>query len=486
MKRLQKICNASYDGKNIFHNALFVLMALIMVFYCFRVQDSIEHRKRETVAYPVEHLSYASQYIKQFDAFKKGQLYLDVEVSKGLLNLENPYDPAERDEAKVSFLWDHAYFEGKYYSYFGIAPLATVYLPVYLFTGALPNDVLACTVLAVYAVIFSALAYREVVLRFCKKASLWLFLACECAFIASSGVYLGMLCSDIYYIAVLSALASSMAFVFFAFRAMRERNIPLRAALLALAALTLTLTVLSRPTAALMCMAVMPIFAEFLLKIKRENLREGVVTVCSFAVPLAMGAGFVMWYNAARFGSPFDFGASYQLTLSDISKNTLEAGFFPSSLFSYFAYPFWLYEGAPRVVMGVQILVPPDTRWVYSDNYAGAFAHALPLAVMFYSRVRTYDKKDGGGALTKDAFVALACALAVFVAFFDFCYAGVNMRYIYDIVATLSLAGSFVLLDLQGRAKGRVKIFATAVCIAFIAAAFFAGDAVVETIRLRF
>ncbi len=486
MKETQKLRNVNYNGKNMLHNALFVLVAAVMLFLCFRVQDSVEWHVRGTVAYPAEDITYESQYIKQFDAFMKGQLHLDIDVSEGLLDMENPYDPAARDEAGVLYYWDHAYFEGKYYSYFGIAPLATVYLPVYLATGALPNEALACIMLAVYAVVFSALAYREVVLRFCKKANLWLFLAFECAFIAVSGIYLGLLCSDIYYIAVLSALASAMAFVFFAFRAMRERNISLRAAMLALAALTLTLTVLSRPTAALMCVAVFPIFIKFLAGIKRENLREGVVTVGAFALPLLAGACFVMWYNAARFGSPFDFGASYQLTLSDISQNTPQPGFFVSSLFSYFIYPFWFVDMHPYIVMGYQLLLPPETRFVYSDNYAGAFAHALPMAVLLYPRVMALDRKEGKREYTKNAFVALVCAIAVFVAFFNFCYAGVNMRYIYDIVAMLSLAGAFTLLDLQARAEGRGKIFITLLCIVFFAMSLLASVSVVETIRLRF
>ena len=211
MKKIKRFLNIAYGQKNIWHNALFVLVALIMVFFCFCTQRSVEWHKPETVPYPIEDITGQSQYIKQFDAFFKGQLHLDVEVSEVLLSLSNPYDPAARDEAGAVYYWDHAYFEGKYYSYFGIAPIATVYFPVYLATGTIPNDALACIMLAIYAVIFCVLAYREVVLRFCKKANIWLFLTGEAAFVAASGVYLGLLCSDIYYIAVISALASAIS-----------------------------------------------------------------------------------------------------------------------------------------------------------------------------------------------------------------------------------------------------------------------------------
>lgn len=488
MNTAKKLLDTEYKTKNIWHNALFVLVALLMVFACFSTQSSIEWHKPEMLEYPMEDITYQSQYIQQFDAFLKGQIHLDLEVSEGLAALENPYDPTAREEADVSYYWDHAYFEGKYYSYFGIAPIVTVYYPCYLITGNIPNDSLACLVLALCAVLFSTLAYREVVMRFSKSANLWLFLGGEGAFIAVSGVYLGLLCSDIYYIAVLSALSSAMAFTFFAFHAMRRRNIPLRAAMLALAAIMLTLTVLSRPTAALMCAAVFPIFLDFLLKIKRENLREGVITVASFALPLAAGACFVMWFNAVRFGSPFDFGADYQLTVSDISKNEFEFKWLFSALFSYFMYPFWFANGAPYIVMGNQIVLPPvvSERYVYADSYVGAFAHGLPFAVMLFNRVLRLDREEGGKDGAKTAFAVLTVALAIFMAFFNFCYAGVNMRYIYDIVPMLSLVGSFILLDLHGRSRGRTRVCYAALCVLLFAVAALACVSSVETIRLRF
>ena len=53
---------------------------------------------------------------------------------------ENPYDRAARDKAGVWYMWDRALYNGKYYSYFGIAPILTVYYPCQLLTGKLPGD----------------------------------------------------------------------------------------------------------------------------------------------------------------------------------------------------------------------------------------------------------------------------------------------------------------------------------------------------------
>ena len=62
----------------------------------------------------------------------------------------------------------------------------------------------------------------------------------------------------------------------------------------------------------------------------------------NLGVPGVMMIGGIglMWYNNARFGSPFDFGASYQLTVSDIHANKIHAAGFMPMLYHYiFQYP---------------------------------------------------------------------------------------------------------------------------------------------------
>ena len=43
-----------------------------------------------------------------------------------------------------------------------------------------------------------------------------------------------------------------------------------------------------------------------------------------------------MWYNAARFGSPFDFGANYNLTSNDMTHRGFRIGRMAPALFTYF------------------------------------------------------------------------------------------------------------------------------------------------------
>lgn len=481
MNKIKTWANIAYDKNNKIHNALIFFVVAILIFACFTTQK----KACETVFYPQEDIGWTSQYIKQFDAFKKGQLHIDIEPDAALNELENPYDTAARDESGANYLWDHAYYEGKYYSYFGIAPIFTVYYPFNFVFGSLPNDAFACLILAVYAIIFTALAFREVVLRFCEKPNIYLYLLGLIATVCASGVYLGVLCSDVYYIAVLSALGCAMAFTFFAFRAMRENSLPRRVVLLILCALSLVMTVLSRPTAAVMCVCVLPIFIQFLVQVKKETLTEGLITVGAFALPLLFGAVFVMWFNYARFGSPFDFGANYQLTVNDISQNNIEPAFFFSAIFSFFLCPLWRTKTFPFAQMQCKLVLPDGARYVYADSAVGALAYGLPCGILLYPAVMALDRKDGKKNYTKDAFVFLTVLLSIAIAFLDFCLAGVNMRYIYDITPMLSLAGAFILLNLQERTKGKVKAVMSILAAFLFAAAIYTNFCVVNTIATR-
>ena len=64
---------------------------------------------------------------------------LDVKTDPKLMKMENPYDTALRYqysmENGVDFRWDTAFYNGKYYVYFGVVPVILCYLPFYVLTG---------------------------------------------------------------------------------------------------------------------------------------------------------------------------------------------------------------------------------------------------------------------------------------------------------------------------------------------------------------
>jgi hypothetical protein len=467
---------------------MFLLVAVLMVASIFFVRAEYCNDEYRYIAQDKDFYIWQSPYVKQLDAFLKGQLHLDVEPSEGLLALENPYNTAERNASGAQYLWDHALYDGKYYSYFGVAPILTVHLPIYMITGGAPSDAYTVVVLAVYAAIFLALAYREVMVRFAKKANLWLFLLGLCAFWGVSGIFYSIYIADFYNIPVVAALAFSMAFVFFAFRAMRAQKELPRCILLVFAALALGLTVTSRPSVALMCLPVFALFIEYLvknIKSKKREWKKIFSTVASFAVPLIICAGAIMWYNAARFSSPLDFGEKYQLTVNDVSENTFELSFIFPAVFSYFLYPFWLTSEPPYIQLGGHAVLPPDCRYVYFERYVGAFAYVLPALVLLYPWVSFREHYEHERDHTKNAFVISAVIISLAVAYVNFCKAGVNIRYINDIVPMLSLAGVLTFLSLCRRGGKAKKIICAIVCLAAFSSAMYMGYGMLEILSAK-
>lgn len=53
-----------------------------------------------------------------------------LKPSQELLNMANPYDTNLRDSLNVDYYWDYAFFNGKYYVYFGIVPCLILFLPL--------------------------------------------------------------------------------------------------------------------------------------------------------------------------------------------------------------------------------------------------------------------------------------------------------------------------------------------------------------------
>ena len=80
-----------------------------------------------------------------------------------MAELENPYDTAARQAAAPDALWDVAYYNGRYYVYFGIVPCLLFQLPFEALTGirdlppALPMILLAWLyILAVFGFVKQA------------------------------------------------------------------------------------------------------------------------------------------------------------------------------------------------------------------------------------------------------------------------------------------------------------------------------------------
>ena len=83
------------------------------------------------------------------DGFLDGHLYMKVEVPEALLTLVDPYNPDTRPPGIA--LHDASMYRGRYYIYFGAAPVVTLLLPFRVLTGGVALPLPAALLVFTYA-----------------------------------------------------------------------------------------------------------------------------------------------------------------------------------------------------------------------------------------------------------------------------------------------------------------------------------------------
>lgn len=397
------------------------------------------------ILYPIEgYLENQSPYVQQFDAFIKGQLHFDIKPTEELLALENPYSPDMREG--VYYLYDRAFFDGKYYSYFGIAPIILIYFPFYLLTGVLPTD---STVTGIFSLI-TAVFLPSAVIEWAKlrKSGIrpWLSAVCAVgAFFASSVLIIQRGNTPFYYIASIAGTALVSAFAYRMLRAIGSDKRTRKLISFFLAGASFAFAFLSRLNSVIVPAAAVAVFVIIysLKRIKEKKVKHLLTEMSVLALPVAAALGFSMWYNNARFGSPLQFGAAYQLTIADASLYKLGIDGLIPSIVHYFLQPFGFTSEFPFI--GFDYFTLSDYgRFVYVDMNYGIFA--LPFTLSVLLSVFVFKSKNA----SKEGKLLLASVIAAMVvtAFANFCLGGVIFRYTADISLAAALVSAVVLLEI--------------------------------------
>ena len=281
------------------------------------------------------------------DAFENGQVSLLDTPSEELLSMENPYDWGARSEAKVSYKWDHLLYDGKYYSYYGIAPVILLFLPFHLLTGFYFPTPEAVMIFGLVGITFLSLLYYEFVKKFFKKLPLSIALSSLIVLQTSSSVWYCFASPLFYEIAQSSGFAFTCAGFYFLIKSnvISEGRIFKRH--LILSSFCLSCAVLCRPTLAVYCIAALLFIGAGFFK-NRLNAKESNKNITKSTVAYLASAlscfvvigGIQMIYNYARFGSFFDFGIQYSLTINDFTRAEYHTDFVTIGFWNYlFASP---------------------------------------------------------------------------------------------------------------------------------------------------
>lgn len=333
------------------------------------------------------HVTY-DQYNQLVSALEIPSYALEKLPDKSLLSAHRPYDISYRNRLNVQYEWDAVFYNGRYYVYFGIVPVVTLLLPWKQLTGAfMPLD-FAAFLFASLGVLGLYGLYSRVVQRAFPRIPFLLYLAGFMMMICASGLSWCLRRVLPYELAILSGFCFAVWGVFLCWLAFenRERRLIFPLLLFGSGACT-ALAVGCRPTQLFVSLAVAAVPFCFFTARHEWFTRRNWICLAAFAIPYVLVGLALMNYNYQRFGSVFEFGIHYQLTIPNhsVSEPELGPGGWLLSLLHYLFASVTLDWQFPFIHMA-NIDIPYDGLLYQSGSIIGMFAFPLFSWLMLIPR----------------------------------------------------------------------------------------------------
>lgn len=393
----------------------------------------------KNTAYP-----HPQEYHYLAEALAQGQTSLLVEPTEELKQLSNPYDSSLRIQEDVYYFWDFAYYEGKYYVYFGIGPELVFYLPYFLMTGNhLPNPI-PIMISEIFFILGIFLFIEEIVSRYYqRKVPFGLSLLLSSVAVLGCGAFFIARRPDIYSVPIMMALALTLWGWLFWIRARRSDH-TLKIKNLLIGSSCMAFVAACRPQLILGSFLALLFFSPELKNLKkRQNQKYLILTL----LPFFVAAAGLMFYNWTRFDSPFDFGSNYNLTTNDMTRRGFVFDRFFTGIFTYLfqlpniqtTFPYLQYVSFETNYIG-EITRESTTGGLLSCNPVLYFAFLLPLL-----------KKN-----KNQNFIYLPIAFlitGILIMFIDIQGAGLLQRYISDFALFIFIGTILILFSLYTQTK---------------------------------
>lgn len=357
-KRLDK-----YKKAYVVSGILVVLALIIFNIYAF-CNQSLFFYTYEYVEKNIQSNSVVDIYQDLTYSILHGHINLTIRPDETLINAENAginvYSSTIRKDLGISYIWDHAYYHGNYYSYYGVLPVFIVYIPIYFLSGM--N--LICRSLYTLSVGFILILYCVYIMlleidRHISKdnTNFKLFhIIYVCSFILMLGIdHLclkdGYFHEGIYHTPIVFGIIEITLFIFFTLKAYKNKEHRLK--YLSFAGLFYAMIPLTRPNLCLSIIFMCPLYFKMLFD-KNVEIKKRLISFIPLFSVLIVGFTLTFIYNYSRFDSILEFGQSYQMNNDQLTttftKNTISMEkLFPAIVHYFFQGPYF-YDSFPYIV----------------------------------------------------------------------------------------------------------------------------------------
>ncbi len=370
-------------------------------------------------------------------------------VDPALLDKTNPYDTSALMIEGIPYNMDFAYYDGSYYVYFGIVPELLFYYPFYKLTGHDLANYHVMWFLGCMMAVGVFLCVWQLQKRYSDQnagggLSLLQYMTISISLVfVSTSVYM---CAtpDIYNIPVMMATGLTWLGIGLWLCALNnedskcedEPSSRMTIVYLAAGSACMAMVAGCRPQMILYsAVGVLFIVRKMIFSRKRTG------NLLAVAIPYLLVAVLVCWYNYARFGSVFDFGATYSMTSNDMNHRGFNFDRLMRGLYSFFFQPAVYTHDFPYITSSVI-----DSAYMGKNlvefTYGGAFVTNIFTLAVFAPVFGLWKRMK-----TDSRIIYTVMMLAtVIIAVFDVNGAGILYRYTCDCMPGLLIASLIIWL----------------------------------------
>ena len=350
-----------------FHKAI-ILVSLVFTILLTVIPMSLSPYWNGTMVFKAD----KQQYDRMGDALLQGRLYIDNnDIDPALEAMDNPYDGFERQRLGVRFNWDEAYYNHHYYMYFGVVPTILLFIPFKLITGQAlqcyqaTQFFAALTIIGIFYLFYIMCQY----LFPCFPFSQYIVLSSAFSLLC---IGYSISAPALYCTAIVSGVCLMVwSIICFLKGVWIEKYNNSGTIYLFFGSLLGALVFGCRPPVALANIVVVAVLYQ-LFKDKGGTSDRMVKEVVYVITPYFVVGVFLMLYNYVRFDNVFEFGQSYQLTVTDqhsygnvlarLDLKLLFSGMLSSlygSTVPLDSFPFLVFNGAfvnfPILILSIRI-----------------------------------------------------------------------------------------------------------------------------------
>ncbi len=290
------------------------------------------------------------------ESLLEGHVYLKEEPAQSIQNMENPYDSNLRKQVLENsgerYLLDRAYYNGKYYVYFGILPVLVLFLPWYVIFGTHLSVTIAVTIIGIFYICGIVFLVNAIYKRWFNNASFASYSLWIVMMVMGSGMFYTFRYPMFYGLPIITAATCTVWGLYFWITAQKE-NSEWKEYRIALGAFLIALSAACRPQFLIVGFSFFILFGHELFS--NFFTKKNLTMLVKVAIPVIFVAGLVMYYNYIRFGNIMDFGANYNLTGNDMTHRGWNWDRIPTGIFYYLLQPCILFANYPFIIDATKV-----------------------------------------------------------------------------------------------------------------------------------